>query len=240
MSAAYKFLKGPIKSRRLGSSLGIDLLPRNICSENCIYCECGPTEVLTAERKEYVQTEKVIAELEEKLSQQPACDYITFSGRGEPTLHEDIGEIIDFITTEFPSYRIAVLTNSTLLKCAGVRGELMKADLIVPSLDASRESTFQEVCRPAGGIYLEDIEKGIKLLSEEFYGKIFLEILLMPGINDSPREIEGFKRIIHQIDPDRIDLNSVDRPPVESNAAGMTKKRLQSIARKLPGKIKVF
>ena len=131
----YNFLFGPVPSRRLGISLGVDLVPHKTCSLNCIYCECGRTTNLTIERKEYVQTETVIAELKNFLEPEPKLDYITFSGAGEPTLHSGIGEIVKFLKTSFPDYKIALLTNGTLFYQPGLIEEVRNIDLILPSLD---------------------------------------------------------------------------------------------------------
>ena len=144
----YKYIFGPVPSRRLGISLGIDLLQEKICTLNCVYCECGSTKVLTTDRHEFVPTKEVLEELKDFLSQYEYPDYITFSGSGEPTLHSGIGEIISFLKEEYPKIPVAVLTNGTLLSDAQVRNELMGADLVIPSIDSANESSFLKINRP--------------------------------------------------------------------------------------------
>ncbi len=241
MIANFKYIKGPVYSRRLGKSLGIDLLSKNICSEDCIYCECGSTEILTLTRKEYVPTVKVIEELQQKLKSKPQCKYITFSGRGEPTLHSEIGVIINFLAENYPEYNIAVLTNSTLLHRNSVQKELRNADLIVPSLDASTKKTFNKICRPVKEVEFSDLKQGIIDFSINFSGEIFLEILLLTNYNDSREEIEGFKKLIKKIDPDRVDLNSLDRPPVEKDQVKkISREIMEKVRKELPGKVKIW
>jgi len=140
----YKYLFGPVPSRRLGMSLGIDLIPHKICSLNCIYCECGPTTKLTLERKEYVPYDDVVKELDNYFSNNPNPDYITFSGSGEPTLNSRIGDVLEFIKLKKPDIPVAVLTNGTLFYQKQLRAELFNADLVLPSLDAASEMSFQE------------------------------------------------------------------------------------------------
>ncbi len=236
----YKHLKGPVYSRRLGKSLGIDLLPDNICSEDCIYCECGSTKNLTVERREYVPVQKVLRELDERLQENPQCDYITFSGRGEPTLHSGIGKIINFLAKHYSQYNIAVLTNSTLLDRNSVQQELMNVDLVVPSLDASSNKTFQQICRPADKVSFERLLRGIIEFSSKFTGKIFLEILLIKNLNDTQEEINGFKKLITKIEPDRIDLNTVDRKPADKRAKSLSKEKLEKIAQELPDNTQIW
>jgi len=144
----FKHLFGPVPSRRLGISLGIDLVPYKTCTANCVYCECGKTTNLTIERKEYIPTDEILNELDVYLKQAPDLDYITFSGSGEPTLHSKIGEIINFLKKNYPQYKVAVLTNGTLLFHKELRDELKNADIIKPSLDAGSDEIFKKIKRP--------------------------------------------------------------------------------------------
>ncbi|MGM0420500.1 MAG: radical SAM protein [Bacillota bacterium] len=235
-----KFVKGVVNSRRLGLSLGINLLPDLICSENCVYCECGVTRDLTLKRKEYVPTEKVIAELDKFLQNRPKADYITFSGYGEPTLHSGIGQIIDHLHADHPHYKIALLTNSTLLHQKEVRAEIQNLDLLVPSLDAGRAETFQKICRPAPGITFAQVIEGLTKISKEFTGKIWLEILLLRGINDQPEEIEAMVKLVEDLNIDRIDLNTLDRPPAEPGYQPVSAERLAEIAQRFPFTTRIF
>ncbi|MDK2863513.1 MAG: hypothetical protein PWQ46_1223, partial [Methanomicrobiaceae archaeon] len=190
---AYRYLFGPVPSRRLGISLGIDLVPHKTCSFNCIYCECGQTTDLTCERREYVPTNRVIAELDDFLATAPDLDYVTFAGSGEPTLHSGIGEIISFIKDRYPRYRVAVLTNSALFTDPDVRAALMRADLVVPSLDAVSEEVFVKINRPSPGITAGQVLEGLLDFAREYTGEVWLEIFIVPGVNDTDKELRLLK-----------------------------------------------
>jgi len=212
---AYQYLFGPVPSRRLGISLGIDLVPHKTCTFNCVYCECGQTTDLTCERREYVPPARVIAELEAFLARAPDLDYVTFAGSGEPTLHSGIGEIIAFIKDRYPDYRVAVLTGSALLADPEVRAALMRADLVVPSLDAVSEEVFLELNRPCPGLTAERMLAGIAAFVREFPGEIWLEVFIVPGLNDTEGELLRIRDAIAAIGPDRIQVNTLDRPGTE-------------------------
>lgn len=208
----YRHLFGPVPSRRLGISLGIDLVPLKTCSYNCVYCECGATTNLTAERREYVDTDEVVGEVRAFLGSSPHLDYVTFAGSGEPTLHSGIGTIIGVIKTEFPAYRVAVLTNGSLLSDPAVRADLMNADLVIPTLNAVSERAFRKINRPHRDIVLPAVIEGITTFTREFSGAVWLEVFIVPGINDSEKEIEGLGAAIAAIGPDKVQLNTLDRP----------------------------
>jgi len=210
-----KYLYGPVPSRRLGISLGVDLIPYKICSFNCIYCECGKTTNLSIKRKEFKPVNEIIKELDEYLNEKPELDYITFSGSGEPTLYLHLGQIINFIKNNYSNYKLALLTNSSLLYNPNLRNELTKLDLIVPSLDSVIENNYKKINRPHNDISLDKIINGLISLRKEFDGKILLEIFIIPGINDTDDEFVGFKNIIDKIKPDRVQLNTLDRPGTE-------------------------
>jgi wyosine [tRNA(Phe)-imidazoG37] synthetase (radical SAM superfamily) len=207
-----RFLFGPVNSRRLGRSLGVDLLPFKTCSLDCIYCECGWTTDKTLRRGELVPTDQVLAELDDLLSATPELDYVTFSGAGEPTLHTGIGTLIGHLKRHYPRYKIAVLTNGSLLDDPVVRSQLADADLVAPSLDAATETAFQAICRPASGLTAQSVIDGIAAFRRDFTGLLLLEIFLVPGQNDSPRELAALKKAATRIAPDAIQLNSLDRP----------------------------
>ncbi len=225
----YKHLYGPVNSRRLGLSLGVDLFPYNICSLDCIYCECGATKELTLERKEYVDTEEILKELSNYLKEKPELDYITFSGSGEPTLHSNLGKILKFIKNNFPQYKTALLTNSTLLK-REVREEIKDFDLIVPSLDGVSVEAFAKIDRPHLDIDIKEVIENIISLRKEQKGKMWLEIFLVPGINDNKGELQLFKNTIKKINPEKVQLNTLDRPGVISDIKKISSKRLEEIA----------
>lgn len=211
----YSHLFGPVHSRRLGRSLGIDLVPFKTCSYDCVYCECGHTTRETRERSEFFPLSEVLQELDDYLSCSPPLDFITFSGSGEPTLSSSIGKVIRFIKHTFPAYRVAVLTNGSLLSQPEVREDLLAADIVLPTLSSVFDSTFRKIHRPAPGISAGQIVAGLELFRREFSGEIWLEIFLIPGINTDIRELEGLREAIGRICPDRVQLNTLDRPGSE-------------------------
>ncbi len=228
-----KYLFGPVNSRRLGISLGIDLVPFKTCSMNCVYCECGKTTRLTSEIAEYVPTAGVIGELKSFLSPGPRLDALTFSGSGEPTLHSGIGEIIAFLKRDFPAYRVVVLTNGSLMWMEKARRSVLQADIIIPSLDAVSEDVCRRINRPVSGVSAEKMVGGLEHLRSEFTGKIFLEIFILPGINDSAGELERIRQAAGRIRPDRIQLNTLDRPGTEEWVRPAPREDLERVARYL-------
>ncbi|MCF6185332.1 MAG: radical SAM protein [Bacteroidales bacterium] len=225
----YKYLFGPVPSRRLGMSLGVDLVPHKVCSLDCVYCECGATTKLTLDRKEYILYEKVTKELEDFFTRNPEPDYITFSGSGEPILNSRIGDVLKFIKKLKPEIPVAVLTNGTLLFNKKVRNELMLADVVLPSLDAALQSSFEKINRPVKSIDVREYIKGIIDFSNEFKGEIWLEVLIIPGYNDSTEDLRALKEAIQKINPAKIQLNTLDRPGTEDGLFPADRKRLHSI-----------
>jgi wyosine [tRNA(Phe)-imidazoG37] synthetase (radical SAM superfamily) len=193
-------------------SLGVDLVPKKVCSLNCVYCEVGPTTKLTTQRMEYIPYKKIATELSDYFNSSPLPDYITFSGYGEPTLNSDIGKIIQFIKETRPGIPVAVLTNGTLLSKTEVRKELLHADLVLPSLDAATQEVFEKINVPASELNVGDHIQGLANFRKEFSGKIWLEIFIIPGYNDSASELTELRKAILKIKPDRIQLNTLDRP----------------------------
>ena len=211
---AYRYLFGPVPSRRLGISLGVDLVPAKTCSMDCVYCECGPTTTFTTRRAEYVPTAAVVAELDDFLARFPRPDFITFSGSGEPTLHDGLGRITAHIKSRSTT-PVALLTNASLMDRPDVRAEAAAADLILPSLDAVSDAAFQAINRPAVGVRSEAIIDGLAALREIFTGEIWLEIFMLAPLNTQPAELERFRDAIRRIRPDRVQLNTLDRPGTE-------------------------
>lgn len=226
----YKYLFGPVPSRRLGMSLGVDLVPLKVCSLNCIYCEVGRTTNLTTQRDEYIPYDEVIAELTDFFSTNPDPDYITFSGSGEPTLNKRIGDVLKFIKKQKPDIPVAVLTNGTLLNDRDVRAELIEADVVLPSLDAATERAFLRINRPAHGLKLDKYIQGLIDFRQEFKGKIWLEVFILPGFNDDKENLAALKDAILKINPDSVQLNSLDRPGAMPNLLKATHLQLQEIA----------
>jgi len=225
----YKYLFGPVPSRRLGRSLGIDLVPPKTCSFNCIYCESDKTTNLTVERKEYVPFEDVISELVDFLEFNQKPDYVTFSGSGEPTLNSRIGDVIHFIKSNYPEIPIAVISNGTLFYDKQVRSELVYADLVIPSLDAVSDLVFRKINRPDSSLNLQKYIYGLAKFRNEFKGKYWLEIFIIPGYNDNEKELKLFKRAIKLIQPDKIQINSLDRPGPISTIRSASGEELQKI-----------
>ena len=206
---------GPVMSRRLGRSLGIDLLPFKTCSYDCVYCECGATTHITTKRAEFFPTEEVISQLDTVLRERPTLDYITFAGSGEPTLSLSIGRIIRHLKTAYPEYKVAVLTNGSLLGNKEVAADLSQADLVIPTLTSTSQETFEKIHRPYPGLLTKTIISDILEFRKEFHGEIWLEIFLIPDLNTSLEELASLRDVIDKIQPARIQLNTLDRPAAE-------------------------
>ena len=225
----YKYLFGPVPSRRLGMSLGVDLVPKKVCSLNCVYCEVGHTTKLTTERREYILYDKVTSELEHYFANNPNPDYITFSGSGEPTLNSKIGDVLQFIKQKKPDIPVAVLTNGTLLYDKKVRDELIDANVVLPSLDATTEITFQKINRPAPKLTVEKYIQGLIDFSNEFSGQIWLEVFIVPEYNDNIDDLKALKKAFKDINPDHIHLNTLDRPGTVADIHAASHEDLEKI-----------
>ncbi len=204
------YLFGPVLSRRLGLSMGVDLLKYKTCNLDCVYCELGRTACLTSCRGRFVPRQKVIREID--LRRAEPFDHLTFAGSGEPTLSLDLGEIVAQ-AKEIVNSPVAVITNSTLLSSPSVRKEVSAADVVLPSLDAVSEKAFQAINRPAYGLLAAEMIKGLKKFRKEYSGEIWLEVMLVRGLNDE--EAEEIARAAESTEPDRIQLNTVVRTPAE-------------------------
>jgi len=227
-----KYIFGPVFSRRLGFSLGVDLVPYKVCSMDCLYCEVGPTTEKTLERAEYVPLEGVKRELSLFLESSPEIDYITFSGYGEPTLFSRLGELISYLKEKYPSYRIALLTNASLLEREDVLNDVREVDVVLPSLDAATQEVFEKLNRPVEGLRVEDIVRGIERLLKETDCSVWVETLFVRGVNDSPEEVEKIGEIIHALSPHKWQLNTVVRPPAYG-VEGLSLEELHQIAEKV-------
>jgi len=210
-----KYVYGPVPSRRLGSSLGIDPIPSKTCNYQCIYCQLGRTTNFTNERKNFFPKNEIIAEMKTAIKQnENNIDYITFVGSGEPTLYRDLGALI-LKVKEFSKKPVCVITNGALLYDLEVRNILMLADVVLPSLDAGDEKSFIKINRPHPSIKFDAMIQGFIDFRKNFKGKFWIEIMIMKGINDSKEELLKIKEKIDLIKPDRIDINVPIRPPVE-------------------------
>ena len=218
-------------SRRLGVSLGVDLIPYKYCPLNCVYCEVQRTTHLTMERQEFFPLQEIIAELDDALSKISTLDYITFSGAGEPTLYSRIGEIVSYIKTSYPQYKLALITNSILLPDSRVRQEIKDCDIILPSLDAVSQEAFQKINRPLSGLQAQDVINGLVLFRQDFTGEMWLEVFIIPHINDNPAELDSIIEAIRAIKPDRVQVNSLDRPGTEDWVTAAPQHTLEQIQR---------
>ena len=232
----YSYVFGPVFSGRIGRSLGLDLLGRRVCSMDCVYCEVGKTDLLTDEREVYVPAAAILAELEnwKQEGHQPP-EVITLGGLGEPTLNVEMPEIIRGIKKLFPSMPVAVLTNATTMTDPEVRKELLEADVVLPSMDSLVASEFRAINRPCKGVDPTAIAKALIEFRKEFNGKIFLEVLLSQGYNDSDENLHLMKDFCSELAPDRIDVVTLSRPgtlekagPVDTETLGRWKKVLDA------------
>jgi wyosine [tRNA(Phe)-imidazoG37] synthetase (radical SAM superfamily) len=219
---------GPVPSRRLGFSLGVDIIPFKTCSLDCVYCQLGPTTEQKTQRGAFFSAGEILPQIREAIQSGRRIDTITFSGSGEPTLNTLIGDLIAEIKG-FTDIPVTVLTNSTLIWDPEVRKALRRADRIVPSLDGATQEVFEEVNRPAEGLKIAAIIEGLADFRKEFIGEIWLEILFVKGINDSESHLKALKSAVERIRPDRIQLNTVVRPPSDREAKPIGRERLDEI-----------
>jgi wyosine [tRNA(Phe)-imidazoG37] synthetase (radical SAM superfamily) len=232
-------LFGPVPSRRLGRSLGVDLIPPKTCLYDCIYCEVGPTTHQTGTRFSH-QTRTIIGELEDYLKDAPQLpDVITLAGSGEPTLNLGLGRIIRVIK-EMSQIPVAVLTNGALLYRPEVRTGLAAADIVLPSLDAAREETYRRINRPLPEFTLASLLEGLEAFRREYRGQIWLEVMLLKGLNDTDEELTLLRRALTEIAPDRIQLNTAVRPVVEAVARPLDKEEMEAAAAFFKGPVEVI
>jgi wyosine [tRNA(Phe)-imidazoG37] synthetase (radical SAM superfamily) len=222
-------LFGPVPSRRLGLSLGVDLVPPKTCTFDCVYCEVGRTTDLTRTRQAY-RVPEIIRELADYLGNPPGpLDYVTMAGSGEPTLNLGLKEIIAAVKslTRTP---VALLTNGSLFFLPEVRAAVAAADVILPSLDAGREETFQRLNRPHADISLDLVVSGLKALRREFAGQIWLEILVLKEINDQKEELTAIQGLLRELSPDKVQLNTAVRPVADKSARALTREEMEAVA----------
>lgn len=226
----FRHLYGPVPSRRLGRSLGVDLVPYKICTYDCVYCQIGKTTEKTLTRKAYVDEDEILEELRAFLQTKEgsSVDYITLGGSGEPTLHVGIGSILRRIK-RMTSIPVAVITNGALLCREEVRNDLLEADVVLPSLDAVSKEIFDRINRPFLGIGLQKVIEGLVQFRRVYQGQIWLEVLFCKGINDGPEELRRMKEAVERIRPDQIHLNTVVRPPSEAWALPLTEEEMERI-----------
>jgi len=222
------YVYGPVPSRRLGFSLGVDIIPFKTCTLDCTYCQLGSTRKTVCRRGSWFPPGEILDQVKEAVESGQKIDVITFSGSGEPTLNRDIGRIIRAIKkmTRIP---VVVLTNGTLLTRKEVRRGLAAADIVVPSLDAVPGNLFRRVNRPNRALDPEKIIDGLARFRDEFHGEIWLEIMLIRGVNDSPAHIKALRAAADRIRPERIQLNTVVRPPADVKAKPLSPGAMRKI-----------
>ena len=224
----YKYLFGPVPSRRFGRSLGVDLNPYKTCSMDCVFCQLGRTTEKTVIRKEYVPTDAVLSELEEWLINDGMADYITLSGSGEPTLHSRFGEVLQFIrkNSEIPA---VLLTNGTMLNLQEAREAASVANVVKISLSAWDQASYRWVNRPHPQLRFDQLVEGQKAFRAQFKGELWMEVFLVGGMNSMQDDVRKIAALAKQIEPDRIQLNTAVRPPAEDFAAPLSKEQMEEL-----------
>lgn len=238
MNGKFKYVFGPVPSRRLGRSLGVDLVPFKTCTYDCVYCQLGRTTNETVERREYTPLDMVLRELRARLTKSKP-DYITLSGSGEPTLHSRLKELIRGISKE-SELPVAVLTNSSLLWDREVQDALLSADVVLPSLDSGDDSTFQYVNRPHPAITFDRMVDGIVDFRARYSGALWLEVFLLEGVTAIDAELARITKIARRIRPDKVQLNTVTRPPTEAFAFPVPVAQMKHFCRAFGGKAEVI
>lgn len=230
MREGQRLVYGPVPSRRLGASLGVDVVPLKVCSYGCTYCQLGPTQTLTTRRRAFYPVRTILSQVARRLQDGPFPDVVTIAGSGEPTLFSGLGELVKGLRdlTHLP---VVLLTNGSLFSRVAVRREARGVDLLLPSLDAGDEQTFQRVNRPAAGLTLAGVVDGLARFRAQFAGKIWLEVMLLAGITDTPESVAPIARLARRLAPDRIQLNTPVRPTFEFDAAPVSPRRLERLAR---------
>ncbi|MCF8034067.1 MAG: radical SAM protein [Desulfarculaceae bacterium] len=229
-SGGQQAVFGPVPSRRLGLSLGVDLVYPKTCPLDCIYCELGRTTVHTTQRGVFRDVDQVLAQVERRLGElaEPP-DFLTLAGSGEPTLHLELGRAIAGLR-KLGVGRVAVLTNGVLLSDPRVRDDLAEAQVVIPSLDAATQEVFEAINRPAPGLIIDDVIEGLRAFAAGFQGRLWLEILLAAGVNDSPEHLEALGEAARGIGPELVQLNTVIRPPAVAGVKALGATRLEAIA----------
>lgn len=227
---SYVHLYGPVPSRRLGLSLGVDVVPFKVCSYDCVYCQLGRTTRLISEPEGLVDAEEVMSELERWVGDGGKADYITFAGSGEPTLNSDLGGMISR-TREMTDIPIAVITNGSLFSDLSVVQAVLEVDLLVPSLDAGTEETFRRINRPCEGLTLDMVVEGLGLLRQEFAGAIWLEVMLVHHLNDSDPELAAIAAVVSGLRADKVQINTVERPSRSGGVSAVSSEMLEKACR---------
>ena len=228
----YKHIFGPVASRRLGRSLGIDLIPFKTCTLDCVYCECGRTTNLTKERRDFFSPKEVLAELKDWKEKGNEADIVTLAGSGEPLLALSLEEIIKGIK-EITGLPCCLITNATLFSDPAARKAALLADVVMPSLDAADEATFKKINRPVAGLSFAEYLEGLQLFCEEYRGKgrVDLEIFLVPGINDNEAQIQALSLLSRSLHVNAVQLNTAVRPPADKDVRPIPREEMEKWAR---------
>lgn len=230
----YKYIYGPVPSRRMGISIGISPIPKKYCNYSCVYCQLGRTTDMTNTRRPYFLVSDIIEEFKTYLKEGVDFDIVTIVGEGEPTLYLNLGELILEIK-KLTSKPIAVITNGSLLSDAQVRNDLKNADIVLPSLDAPNKEIFKEINRPFGEIVFKDVIDGLRKFSNDYKGELWIEIMIVKDINDSTETFMEFKKLLDTIDYDRLYINAPIRPPAESFVSQPSDKAILEATKLLGG-----
>lgn len=211
------YVFGPVPSRRLGQSLGIDTIPLKTCNWNCVYCQLGRTMPLIHERKAYIPPEAILAEVATVLAQHAPgeIDWLTFVGSGEPTLHSGIGGLIREVQ-RLSALPVAVITNGSLLYLPEVRQDLATAAVVMPSLDAGTADLYRQLNRPHPEATFARLVEGMVAFRQMYRGKIWVEVMLMQGLNDTEPALRAISAVLRRIQPDEVHINLPTRPPAET------------------------
>lgn len=230
---------GPVPSRRLGASLGIDLVQPKTCDYDCVYCQLGRTSHLTTKRAPYAGADEILAELIPRLESGARPDYVTMAGSGEPTLNSELPAVISRVK-EATGIPVAVITNGSLLADPAVSEACAMADVVLPSLDAGDEETFEKVNRPCAGLDFDKVAAGLIDFRRSFDGAVWLEVMMLDGINSSDSSMKSIGEVLEEIRPDEVHLNTVVRPPAEPFARSVDEGRLREIASLLRPRVTVL
>jgi wyosine [tRNA(Phe)-imidazoG37] synthetase (radical SAM superfamily) len=209
-----KYIFGPVSSKRLGQSLGVDLLPPKSCSWNCVYCQLGNTKTFVTKREEFFPREEILEEIKEALAANTSLDWITFVGSGETMLYKGIGWLIGEVK-KLTTTPVAVITNGSLLYLPEVREELLQADAVLPSLNAGSETLHLQIDRPAAGLTFRQHVDGLVAFRKEYKGRLWIEVMLLGGINDSDEALHDLAAVLKEINPDMVHLVLPTRPAPE-------------------------
>lgn len=230
----YKYIYGPVPSRRMGISLGISPIPKKYCNYSCIYCQLGRTKNLTNKRSEFFDLKEILREFEDISQKDIYYDVVTIVGEGEPTLYSELGKLIKKVKamTDKP---VAVITNGALMYDERTRKDLMKADIVLPSLDACNENMFTRINRPSRSINYKNMIEGLMEFSNHYRGQLWLEIMLIKGYNDSVDDLIDFKRILSRIKYDKLYINTPVRPPAESFVKKIDNEKMELAVEMLEG-----